>query len=90
MSDNENPRVGLKRKSIGILTPKTISKKMKFIDETSKSTEFTENANTLNIKAKDKSISKLEYEDETTSNVPEKRRVIEELKSELKNSEQVG
>ncbi|XP_060843064.1 uncharacterized protein LOC132923225 [Rhopalosiphum padi] len=81
-------RVGLKRKSIGILTPKTISKKMKFIDETSKSTEFTENANTLNIKAKDKSISKLEYEDETTSNVPEKRRVIEELKSELKNSEQ--
>lgn len=81
--------VGLKRKSTGTLTPKTISKKIKFIDDTSKSTEFGENVTTLNIKAKDKSISKLEYEDET-SHLLEKRRIIEELMSELKNSEQVG
>jgi len=32
----------------------------------------------------------LEYEDETPSNLLDKQRVIEELKSELKNSEQVG
>lgn len=79
--------VGLKRKSTGTLTPKTISKKIKFIDDTSKSTELAENVTTLNIKAKDKSISKLEYDDET-SHLLEKRRIIEELMSELKNSEQ--
>jgi len=83
--------VGLKRKSTGTLTvtPKTISKKIKFIDDTSKSTELAENVTTLNIKTKDKSISKLEYDDET-SHLLEKRRIIEELMSELKNSEQVG
>ncbi|XP_025198206.1 uncharacterized protein LOC112596658 [Melanaphis sacchari] len=81
-------RVGLKRKSTGILTPKTVLKKIKVSDETSKSTELTENSTTLNVKDEDKSVPKLECKDETTSNLLEKRRMIEELKSELKNSEQ--
>lgn len=79
--------VGLKRKSTGTLTPKTIPKKIKVIDETSKSITFAENAATQNIKPKNKSISRLEFKDET--NLLDKHRVIEELKSELKNSEQV-
>lgn len=82
--------VGLKRKSTGTLTPKTTSKKIKFIDETSKSIEFSENTVTQNIKLKNKSISKLEYEDEMPSNLLDKHRVLEELKSELINSEQVS
>jgi len=83
-------RVGLKRKSTGALTPKTIPKKIKVIGETSTSIELVENAVTKNIKPKNKSIFKLKYEDETPSNLLDKHRVIEELKSELKNSEQVG
>lgn len=83
-------RVGLKRKSTGTLTPKTTLKKIKVIDETSKSIEFAENTITQNIKLKDKSILKLEYEDEMPSNLLDKHRLIEELKSELKNSEQVS
>lgn len=79
--------VGLKRKSTGTLTPKTISKKIKFIDDTSKSTEVAENVTTLNVKAEDDSILELEYDDETLL-LLEKRRIIEDLISELKNSEQ--
>jgi len=82
-------RVGLKRKSIGTLTPKTIMKKIKVIDETSKPIELGKDRTTQNIIA-NKSVSKLEHEDESPSNLLDKRRVIEELKSELKNSEQVG
>jgi len=82
-------RVGLKRKSTGTLTPKTIPKKIKIIDDLNLSTEFVENLETQNNIPKNKSISKLEYEDVTPLNLLNKHRVIEELKSELKNSEQV-
>ncbi|XP_003245004.1 uncharacterized protein LOC100570920 [Acyrthosiphon pisum] len=81
-------RVGLKRKSTGTLTPKTIPKKIKVIDDLNLSTEFGENVETQNNIPKNNSISKLEYEDETPSNLLDKHRVLEELKSELKNSEQ--
>jgi len=81
--------VGLKRKSTGTLTPKTISKKMKVVDDTSKFTTFDENAVTQYNKPKNKLISKLEFENETPSSLSDKHRLIEELKSELKNSEQV-
>lgn len=83
-------RIGLKRKSTGTLTPTTISKKIKVIDNLLNSTEFGENVETQNNKQKNKSISKLEYEDEKPSNLLDKHRLIEKLKSELKNSEQVG
>lgn len=82
-------RVGLKRKSTGTLTPKTVLKKLKVSDETSKSIEFGETKR-QNIKGIEKSISKFDYEDERSSNSIDKHHVIEELKSELKNSEQVG
>ncbi|XP_015369998.1 PREDICTED: uncharacterized protein LOC107166025 [Diuraphis noxia] len=79
-------RVGLKRKSTGTLAPKTTSKKIKVVDETSKSIEFAENTITQNIKPKNDSILKLE--NEMPSNLLDKHRVIKVLKSELKNSEQ--
>ncbi|KAL4149750.1 hypothetical protein QTP88_003619 [Uroleucon formosanum] len=81
-------RIGLKRKSTGTLTPTTISKKIKVIDILLNSTEFGENVEIQNNKQKNKSISKLEYEDEKPSNLLDKHRLIEKLKSELKNSEQ--
>lgn len=83
-------RVGLKRRSTSTLTPNTTLKKIKVIDETSRSIEIAESTITQNIQPKNKSILKLVYEDEMPFNLLDKHRIKEELKSELKNSKQVS
>lgn len=77
-------RVGLKRKSLGSPSPlhTNILKKSKPINETEKRIEFDENTLNKNISEKDEATG-------IRKRIADKQREIEQLKSELKNSEQV-
>lgn len=84
--------VGLKRKSTG--TPSlhaNIVKKTKFISEAKKSIEFDDSrvvTTTAGVKSENK-LSNCNEEDTIRKNITDKRREIDQLKCELRNSHQV-
>lgn len=85
-------RIGLKRKSISSPFHTNNPKKTNlFSCISNEDMIYNENSIVLNTKAKDKSTLKINSnKDVIPSNIEDKQRKIEELKSELKNSEQVG
>lgn len=84
-------RVGLKRKSINSPLLSNISKKKNVFGHEVNKCTFNENSIILNPDEEDQSILKIKTnEDVIQCNIKNKQRKIEELKTELKNSEQVG
>jgi len=79
--------VGLKRRSTCSPLHTNVLKKTKVISEVTKYIQLNENSMTINTEVKDKSIPKLNYM--KSRNIIDKQCEIEELRSELKNSEQV-
>ncbi|VVC37254.1 Hypothetical protein CINCED_3A011029 [Cinara cedri] len=85
-------RVGLKRKSTGTPIQTNFLKKSKtnITSEISKCLEFNENTTKIETEVKDKLIPKLNYNMKAIQkSILNKQQKIVELKSELKNSEQV-
>jgi uncharacterized protein with WD repeat len=82
--------IGLKRKSSSTPSYKNELKKTKLLNETRKCIQFDEDVKSIKTKTKDKSNSITSYKrDMKHISVLEKQRKIENLKSEIKNSEQV-
>lgn len=83
-------RVGLKRKSVSSPIHSNISKKKNLFGHEANENISNESSLVLNAEKQDKSILKIKStEDFMQDNIKDKQRKIEELKTELKNSEQV-
>lgn len=83
-------RVGLKRKSVSSPFHSNISKKINLFGHEANQHSFNESSVVLNAEEEEKSKLKIKSnEDVIRGNIKDKQRKIEELKTELTNSEQV-